>query len=167
MGKKTAGRIAEHGLVARQNVLSSAMNSEALLVLPSLLQVANERVLIFRGVGGRPALAEVLTERGARVELCELYWRQMPTDATEQIRQATLSPGYDIVTLFSGETLENYTTLVKAIPGLAWQDVPLLVPGERITELAHKLGFKTVATAANATEDDMWRALTRFLNHQV
>ena len=67
VGKATAQALAQYQIdsVVDTNVDSSCpehldaapMNSEALLTLPQLQQVAGEKILIFRGQGGRPLLA--------------------------------------------------------------------------------------------------------------
>ena len=73
VGESTAVRLKEADI----NALCprGRQNSEALLQLEQLQQLENQRVIIFRGVGGREILAETLTARGARVEYCELYKR--------------------------------------------------------------------------------------------
>ena len=53
-------------------------DSEALLALPELANVAGKRVIIFRGAGGRELLGEALAARGARVEYAECYRRERP-----------------------------------------------------------------------------------------
>ncbi len=53
-------------------------DSEALLALPELRQVAGQRVLIVRGQGGRALLGESLAARGAWVDYAECYRRTRP-----------------------------------------------------------------------------------------
>lgn len=55
-------------------------DSDALLTLPPLQQLAGQTVLIVRGDGGRPQLGETLTRRGAQVHYAEVY-RRVPVQA--------------------------------------------------------------------------------------
>ncbi len=59
-------------------VAPARFDSEALLALPQFADVAGQRVVIFRGVGGRDLLGEALAARGARVEYAECYRRVRP-----------------------------------------------------------------------------------------
>ncbi len=135
------------------------MNSEALVALPSLQQIDGAKVLICRGQGGRPLLADILAERGARVDYCELYERRFPQAALEQI--ATLDWGRqgDVVAVHSGESLDNWQQLVTALKRYDWQGLPLLVPGQRVANKAIELGFNRVIVADNASDTEMLRAL--------
>ena len=53
-------------------------DSEGILALPGLQPevIAGQKVLLWRGVGGREKLAAVLRERGAQVDYAELYERR-------------------------------------------------------------------------------------------
>ncbi|MGB0450445.1 MAG: uroporphyrinogen-III synthase, partial [Porticoccaceae bacterium] len=64
VGERTAALLKEADI----NALcpSGRQNSETLLQLTQLQELDNQRIIIFRGVGGREILAETLTERGAR-----------------------------------------------------------------------------------------------------
>jgi uroporphyrinogen-III synthase len=137
----------------------SAMNSEALLADPSLQQVAGDKIVIFRGVGGRNVLAQTLRQRGARVDFCELYQRQRPAGAATWLAHA-LAPAQrrrDLLVVHSGESLHNLVTLLSARPELAdyARTCPLVVPGERVTKLAREQGFRQVLTAYNASDRAM------------
>lgn len=113
-------------------------DSEALLALPALQQVAGARVLILRGAGGRELLGETLAARGARVSVLECYRRVRPASA------AAPAGTLDAVCANSGETLENLAALL----GLArLRDTALFVPHERVAQLAREMGFATVEVA--------------------
>ncbi|MEO6748340.1 MAG: uroporphyrinogen-III synthase [Casimicrobiaceae bacterium] len=54
-------------------------DSEGLLALPALADVAGKRIVIFRGDGGRDVLGEGLRARGALVDYVACYRRAAPT----------------------------------------------------------------------------------------
>lgn len=143
---------------------SHAMNSEALIALPQLHAIQDEKILIFRGQGGRTYLGKSLEARGALVDYCELYQRVLP-DAVYQnnhhnkIEAFTKSPLRKVITALSGETLDNLCRATTATT-LQWmQQQTLLVPGKRVAELAHEHGFTHLIIAENATHESMIEAL--------
>ncbi|WP_275576186.1 uroporphyrinogen-III synthase [Aquitalea magnusonii] len=68
------GRLAR---LSGQDILfpTAGSDSEALLALPQLADVAGQHWLIVRGQGGRALLADTLCARGAQVSLAEVYQR--------------------------------------------------------------------------------------------
>ena len=137
-----------------------AMNSEALLQHEKLQSIEAEKIVIFKGEGGRDYLSKQLSQRGAQVNECALYRRHalrydsLLEDFRQTQRQA-------IVAIHSGETLEN---LCAGLPGhvLPWlQQQTLLLPGERVAAMASRAGFKQCIVAKNATHDSMLDALQR------
>lgn len=169
VGAATARALAEFGLQATD--AGGAMNSETLLEAEQLKteQVLGQRILIFRGLGGRPHLGEALSARGAQVDYCELYQRLMPEGAADQLRAVFLNSRADdrrqVVALHSGESLHNYLKALVQITadhGLAAETMAssaLLVPGVRVAQLARELGFNKIIQAENATDDSMLSAL--------
>ena len=160
VGSKTAEAVRSYD--AEVIECGEAMNSEALLALPSLQQVTHQKVLICRGQGGRPTLAEVLEQRGAHVSYCELYQRALPNEAANQC--ATLPHDRrHIIPLFSGETLQN---LILALPStMNKHETTLIVPAQRVATMAHEAGFNNVTVAKNASQDAMLAATRQCLNH--
>ena len=135
------------------------------LQLPSLQNIQQERVLICRGHGGRPLLADELTLRGARVDLCELYQREVPIAAAKLYEQLHLQKN-DIVPVFSGETLENlYALIHQKVKG--WQNISVIVPSQRVAKQANSYGFKQVSCADNASEDCMLKSLERLISDTI
>jgi len=108
-------------------------DSEALLALPALAQVAGSRVLILRGAGGRELLGETLAARGAKVETAECYRRVRPP-------AAPLPEGrVDAFCVSSGEALRN---LVALLGRERVAQAPLFVPHERVAGAARELGLR-------------------------
>lgn len=160
VGSKTAEAVRSH----QADVIEcgEAMNSEALLALPSLQQVSHQKVLICRGQGGRPKLAEVLEQRGAKVSYCELYQRTLPNKAAQQCA-ALPENRQHIIPLFSGETLQN---LLLALPStMNKHETTLIVPAQRVATQAREAGFSNVTVAANASQDAMLAATRQCLTH--
>ncbi len=183
VGKATANALRSHGLTAAE--AGEAMNSEALLALPSLQKVNGKKIAVFRGQGGRPFLGEKLVQRGAQVQYCEMYRRQLPPDSAELLAASDFGRniGYnfgnsggmrgakkevqDVISVHSGETLANLIAVIESFGGYgatspsenSFKDLPLLVPGQRVAALAGEKAFKKVIIAENATDKAMLTAL--------
>ena len=135
----------------------STMDSEALLALPTLQQPAGERVIIFRGQGGRTLIGDTLIERGARLDYCELYQRTLPADAVAKMRAYHHIP--DAVTVHSGETLENLNRVLDTSGRAALRQSLLICPSPRVADTARALGFPRVYAASNAGDSAMLATL--------
>src|SRR3989338_4665173 len=115
-------------------------DSEGLLALPELQNMAGWRVLIFRGDGGRELLGNTLTARGAIVEYVTCYQRSKPQlDAAALFYDAP-----DAITVTSSEALDHLWQMPDGNARTALRDLPLFVPHERIAELAHRQGWRQV-----------------------
>ena len=166
VGLKTAQALEACGLtVTALGDEQGSMNSEALLEAPALQSVADEKIVIFRGVGGRDLLRDRLSERGAGVTYCELYRRELPAAAAEYVQQvltdAQTAGRKLLLTVHSGESLDNLVTCA-GLQGVSLTEYPLLVPGERVAAMAQRLGFGRVITAKNASDAAMLQALTDY-----
>jgi uroporphyrinogen-III synthase len=176
VGETTAKQLQACGVKVTDLAQSQtgAMTSETLLQSPALQDVADEKVVIFRGVGGRPHIGEVLSARGAKVDYCELYERMLPSDAIPHFAAvlsllanespSTESPSADhvVLVLHSGEALENLQKVLRELAvniGEISAQMFLLVPSQRIAELAEAAGFIYVFAAQNATEASMLQGL--------
>lgn len=165
VGETTAKQLQERGFKVTDLAQSQtgAMTSETLLQSPALQSVAGEKILIFRGLGGRPHIGEVLSERGAQVDYCELYERVLPSESAAEFTQL-LSQNIAnlVVVIHSGEALENLQKIVRQMtvsPEQIMLKMHVLVPSQRILELAKAAGFSKVAAAQNATEASMLQGL--------
>ena len=123
-----------------------AADSEALLALPELQQLAGARVVIFRGVGGRELLRDTLVERGASVDYAECYRRVRPQVNVESLLRAWSAGEIDAVVVTSSEGLRNLFDLLGAAGRERLASTPVFVPHTRITATASELGLKDVVT---------------------
>lgn len=164
VGQATAEALKDAGLpVVAELPLTSAMNSEALLALPALQSVADQQIIIFRGLGGRTHLGDTLRARGARVDYCELYHRRAPAGLAAQVADA-LRQGPAWLVAHSGESLQHLHRALSAQAAAGdWRRWPVLVPGERVAQLAKSLGYEKVLTADNATDTAMCARLQQAL----
>lgn len=160
IGAATAEALARWDLPIRcpdQSVDSRAMTSEALLALPDLQNLTGEKVLIVRGVGGRESLAQGLTQRGAKVDYAECYQRQGPDLEHGELRALLVKHQINAVCLNSGETLANFHR--HCPPGEQTNNVTLVVPSDRVAQLALDLGYARVVQAENAGTEATLMAL--------
>ena len=123
-------------------------DSEALLALPELQQVAGWRVVIFRGNGGRELLGDTLKARGAAVEYAECYQRVK----LQQGVAALLAANPHAITVTSSEALGYLWDMLDAAGRVRLAAIPLFVPHARIAEAAHKLGWREVVPTAGGDD---------------
>lgn len=149
IGAATAAALTEYG--PEPETGSASMNSEALLMLPSLQQLLHTRVAIFRGVGGREHLAEVLRQRGAEVTYCDVYKRFMLQADSGKLRQTMQMDGALVLTATSVDTLKKLLRTAE-LDGVDAQlkALPLLIPGQRVANAAREMGFEQLLIAENA-----------------
>lgn len=164
IGRSSAAALQARGLSAAL-CPEQGFNSEALLALPALQQLDGQRIIIFRGEGGREKLAQQLTARGAQVEYAEVYRRQCPTTGLQPIKERLAA--VDVIVAASNESLQNLYDMA----GNEWRDWllarPLVVISQRAASLAATLAFQqAVVVAAEASNEGMLDALLQCCGHQ-
>jgi len=136
-------------------------DSESLLALPAMQQVSGQRVLVFRGVGGREQLADTLRARGAHVEYVECY-RRVRTQADPEPLRARLRRGeLDAITAASGEALANLLELTGAELAPKLVALPVFVTHANIGQAARRLGFRCVQVTP-ASDDGLLQGMMAF-----
>ena len=153
VGKSSAKALDSLGLIV-DIFPSLSFNSEALLELEPMLNVAGKNIIIFRGVGGREHLANTLISRGANVEYAECYRRIKPqTDALKVIKRGE-SGEIKIIICTSNEGLHNLYDMIGP-EGRQWLiNTPIIVVSERAAELARQLGFNSDVLVSERANDD-------------
>jgi len=149
VGQQTAQLFEEYNYAVCCPLLEP--NTEGLLEeLPQLQNLKGKSVIIFRGGRGRQALGEELIKRGATVEYCELYRRQLQPEKLAEAKLLVSDAGCLVV--HSGE-------LLKAMDIPSGRHIPLVVPSARIAQLAQQLGYQRIQVAENALPVSMFEAV--------
>lgn len=161
IGSATAQALIDKGFEASAPTV--AMNSEALLAMMPLSQVAQQKVLIIRGVGGRDHLAQQLSAQGAQVDYAECYRRAIPDSTQAPLAELLATQQINVVCVNSGESLENFCQMLADNPVASYH---LIVPSHRIASLAQKRGFRQVEVAINASDDAVLLALEKIAAQQ-
>lgn len=144
---------------------TSTMDSEALLAHPDLANIDGEKIIIFRGKGGRTLLGDELQARGAQVDYCELYERK-PPEAPQALDAAFRQTNQQaVISVHSGESLANLCSTVNEKDFLWLQQQALLLPSQRVAEQAQALGFLKIIVAENACHESMVNALSEWQEH--
>lgn len=144
------GGVKELQRLGIQEVIAPTLSfdSEGLLALPQLQRIAGERVVIFRGDGGREWLGDTLTARGALVDYVVCYRRARPRADPAPLLQAWAEHRVHAVTVTSSEGLRNLFAMLGA-SGLSWlRCTPVFVQHPRIAAAARELGCRQVMECA-------------------
>jgi uroporphyrinogen-III synthase len=152
IGTGSARALAEAGVSGA--LIPARSDSEGLLQLAPLAQIAGRRVVIFRGQSGRELLAEALRQRGAQVEYAECYRRQRPATDPHPLAREFMQDRIDVVTTTSADALRNLYEMLGRIAGPRLARVPLVVVSERLRDLAHELGHHGPVEVAALPADD-------------
>ena len=158
IGKATAHALARQGIDHCLHP-EAVFNSEALLALPRLQNVAGQTVVIVRGAGGRELLAETLAARGAIVVYAEVYRRERPTVDMSALLNRWQHGEIGAVVVTSSETLGNLFDML----GIAGQDylrqTPLIAVSARTRQIAAQLGCHFLRLAQEASDNAIVAAL--------
>lgn len=120
---------------------SARFDSENLLEMPQLQDMAGQRIAIFRGDGGREVLGDTLTARGASIEYVECYRRSRPDASAGGLLRQWSRNEINAVTVTSSEGLRNLYDMLGKL-GRQWlKTTPVFMPHQRILEVARELGL--------------------------
>ena len=139
-------------------------SSEGLLALPALNAVQGAKIIILRGGRGRDLLEQTLKERGASVDCCELYSRVVDSLHREAIAEL-LQAESPLVLVYSGQVLDALLKVVPEPSLVKLKSLPIIVPSERVANLARNKGFSSVNLAASARAQDMEHSVLGWYTH--
>lgn len=151
VGKASARALEEHGV--RAMVPAERYDSEALLALPALQQMAGQRVVIFRGDGGRELLADTLARRGATITYAECYRRVRPPGDAAALIERWRRGEIDIVTVTSSDGLRNLHDMLGEGGRDRLLDTPVVVLSAAQADACRRMGFASEPLLAPAASD--------------
>jgi uroporphyrinogen-III synthase len=147
VGQGSAKALHELG-VARVIAPTERFDSESLLALAELQDVAGKNVIIFRGDGGRELLGDMLKARGAKVEYVTCYLRsKSKIEVSELVAAAP-----DAITVTSSEALGHLWEMLEEPGRTRLAAMPLFVPHERIAKAARQQGWQNVAVTESGDD---------------
>jgi uroporphyrinogen-III synthase len=152
VGRATAAAVGKQGLNA--TTPTERFDSEALLGLSLLQDVADKKVVIFRGDGGRELLGNTLKLRGAVVTYAECYRRLQPRGGVEELIDAWRRGEIQIVSVTSSDGLRNLHDMLGET-GRGWlQDTPVVVLSQSQAAVCRELGCVAPVLTANEASDE-------------
>ena len=113
-------------------------NNEGMLAMPEIERLqAGDKLLVWRGLGGRRLLVDTLLARGVHIDSIAWYERIMPVDAMAQYEQwlqrflarkskkdIFSSRAKPIIVVSSGTAFENWESIVRTVAEKALEQEP-------------------------------------------
>ncbi|KAB7622683.1 uroporphyrinogen-III synthase [Alkalilimnicola sp. S0819] len=149
VGPGTA-RALEAAGVAVDLVPKGEASGAGLLAEPALADLRAQRLLLFRGEGGRRILPEGLATRGERLDIADVYTRMPPRVDPAPVRAALAARRIRVMTLSSGAALDHLLDLLGEAP---LQALALVVLSPRLAEAARKRGLRGPIRVSEGTDD--------------
>lgn len=142
MGPGSAQRAREYG-IAQLVLPQRRFDSEALLELESLQNIAGWNIVLFCGQAGRETLPSVLRARGATVQQVVCYQRALPAQSAQRLT-ALFQQGCDGIILTSSEAARNLFALAGVEERERLQSALYFVPHQRIAEALRNAGAQQI-----------------------
>jgi len=141
IGHQTAKQL---GLYGVHNVLTphTRFDSETLLALAEMHDVANQTVMIFRGVGGREVLADTLKARGAQIIFAESYRRLNPQTNCAELDQLWRKQQLHAIVVTSSEAMRHVLQMTHNGSDEWIRNIHICVNHARIAEEPNALGLQ-------------------------
>ena len=153
IGPETAGALADFGLSA--DLVPDEYVAEA--VAEALAPHKPRRVLIPRAKVARDVLPDRLRERGAEVEVVEVYRTGVPVGAAERLRQAL--DKVQVVTFTSSSTVAGFLQLAGGVP----DGMKVACIGPITAQTAREAGLSVDIIARDYTAEGLLQALVEEL----
>ncbi|HEY5803579.1 MAG TPA: uroporphyrinogen-III synthase [Lysobacter sp.] len=153
VGASTAAALRRAGVAGVQ--APSRMDSEGLLALPGLQDLAGAALGFISAPGGRGVLVPALQARGATVLRADVYERVAVAPSSRSIEQLRTLTTPAVLALSSGEALE---TILNALPAPARERLlqsRVVAASARLADLARACGFGEAAVARSALPRDL------------
>ena len=161
IGKATASCLREQG-IKPVLVPPAPCNSEALLAMPEMQNIAGCRYTIVKGKGGRDYLREQLRHRGGRVNEIDIYMRTKPEISNAPLSE--LMAAKQAVAAITSVKGLHYLFQLASDEQAEWlkKNAAFLVPGDRVADAVRDLHIRHAPIiAGDATDAAMYAKLLK------
>lgn len=152
VGAGTAAALAREGVEA---LAPQRMDSEGLLALEPLQQIAGLTVGLVTAPGGRGEIEPALRRRGAHPLRADVYERIELAPSSRAIEALRMLDGPAWLVLSSGAALDSVLSALPADAAQILRSAAVVAASERLAQLAAGHGFPRVVTAASALPVDL------------
>jgi len=153
IGAGTAAALRRHGV--EDVLVPTRADSDALLAMDALRDVAGMRIGLVTAPGGRDRIAPGLRARGAEVVRADVYARAPRTPTARDFDALRRTRGRWAIALSSGEALATLMAHVPADLAPKLRDARVLAGSERLADEARALGFRDLRVAAGARPGEL------------
>ena len=145
VGSGTARALRRKGI---DTVLApTRMDSEGLLALATLQQVAGDRIGLVTAPDGRGALSKTLAQRGAQVQRADVYAREPVQLSRRALHKLSAMRAASVLLLSSEGALRQVLSSAPAEILPILHSIPVVAASQRLQEMARREGFIEVALA--------------------
>ncbi|MET0655073.1 MAG: uroporphyrinogen-III synthase, partial [Pseudoxanthomonas sp.] len=137
------------------------MDSEGLLALPALTDLAGLQVGLVTAPEGREVLSPELRKRGAEVLRADVYRREPVALSTPALRKLRALDAPAVLALSSGGALQQLLERAPADLLARLRTQPVVAASGRLQRLAHEVGFADVDLAEGPLPTQMIAAMVR------
>jgi uroporphyrinogen-III synthase len=150
-------------------------NNEGMLAMPEIERLqAGDKLLVWRGLGGRRLLVDTLLARGVHIDSIAWYERIMPVDAMAQYEQwlqgflarngmqdTSASQPKPVVVVSSGTAFEHWESIVRAVAEKALnqetaRENPAILPYE-LSDFSYVVLGERLANMVAEQQLSYWR----------
>ena len=150
-------------------------NNEGMLAMPEIEHLqAGDKLLVWRGLGGRRLLVDTLLARGVHIDSIAWYERIMPVDAMAQYEQwlqgflarngkknTSSSQPKPIVVISSGTAFEHWESIVRAVAEKALEqevakETPAILP-YKLSDFSYVVLGERLANMVAEQQLSYWR----------
>ena len=150
-------------------------NNEGMLAMPEIERLqAGDKLLVWRGLGGRRLLVDTLLARGVHIDSIAWYERIMPVEAMAQYEQwlqgvlarngmqdTSASQPKPVVVVSSGTAFEHWESIVRAVAEKALKqetarETPAILP-YKLSDFAYVVLGERLANMVAEQQLSYWR----------
>lgn len=151
VGVQTAEQLGQFCVAVQWQPLIQ-FGSESLLQTLESQGAKHQRVVIFRGNGGRELIADRLRQHGARVDYVECYRRVMPELDRPALIRLLAANAVDLIIITSELSLRNLYVVVGNRDIALLNSTAIMVLSDRLAKICMDQGHRNVLVANEASD---------------